>query len=128
MINYAIKTAYGEQAAKRVRIFKLSPDAMINSENRGSDSVQNTDKDGQSVITQTRAFPTISSEGALTFAGPLNIEFAEAPVQGEVILDFPTQLNRPLAFCKSEDQLKVAVNNSRVRMVEVEIWSNPELN
>ncbi len=127
MISYAIKTAYGQAEPKKVRIFKLSLTDKINlavepEETAANRSMQIADKNGQSVVGLTRPYPTFTCQGALTYVGPLTLTYGIDPAASEIIVDFPNHADRPLVFCKTEEQLQTTLADNGIRVLEVEEW------
>lgn len=122
MSTYVIKTGYGQEAAKKIRIFKLTKTATISAPPVREGGFQKTDPQGQSVMGFTRSYPTFTCEGALPQAGPFNIGFDDP---GSMILvDFPEVPSLPIAECSTVEQVKAALAVRDVRMLETEIWSD----
>ena len=122
MTAYVIKTGYGQEGGKKIRIFKLNKTSTISSPPVPNGGFKNTDPQGQSVIGFTRSYPLFTCEGALPQAGPINIGFDDP---GSVIaVDFPEVPSLPLVECSTVEQVKAALAVRDVRMLETEIWSD----
>lgn len=122
MSTYVIKTGYGQEAAKKIRIFKLTKTATISAPPVPDGGFQKTDPQGQSVIGFTRSYPTFTCEGGLVQAGPIGIEF-DSPA-ATIIVDFPSVDNLPMAVCSAIPEVKNALAVRDVRMLETEWWSD----
>lgn len=122
MSTYVIKTGYGQEAAKKIRIFKLTKTATISTPQIRNGGFQKTDPQGQSVMGFTRPYPAISCEGGLVQAGPIGIEF-DSPT-ATIIVDFPSVDNLPMAVCSAIPEVKNALAVRDVRMLEAEWWTD----